>query len=560
MLNAFKDVFLQIMLSGIFTFQIPLLFSKPHSDREDHQSLVIMTSAVSILLCFGLSTSLFEVIPIDMGILPLFAGILYGTRASGLLLSLLYIGCHVFINEFSLSGIFLQTGLPLYPLMFFLSHRFKHSSVMEKIGCLWLGLIPALIIILASSLFEGKVIDSVSHTEMIVITLLYVLLYIFNGVLLIYFIEKTHRRLFPELFQDNSSENNVLKQLLEVIPLGMSVIDRRGTIIMMNEHLASYYKQSYPHFASGHLIGRTFYEAFKGTGIPEVLNQLITQALRGTQSGFEVIREGTMTFLAGTFPLVNPRTQHIDGVVTIVQDITEKENLKSELINFDRLSMVGQMAASITHEIRNPMAVIRGFLQLMKEKSPDTLDHYYRIVMDELDRANGIISDFLSLAQNRIVEKERCHIHDIIHELGPLLWADANLRGQSIDLRLDSYVPRMDLNSNEIKQLILNLCRNAMEAMDDKGVLTIETRRVDDVVELCVSDTGPGIPKEKLDRLFEPFFTTKSKGTGLGLALCMSIVQRHQGEISVQSEEGVGTTFTISFPGLRRDKDPLPKP
>lgn len=431
---------------------------------------------------------------------------------------------------------------------------------MEKIGCLWIGLIPALIIAVASPILEGKVIASGHTSEMILVTFLYVLLSIFNGALLIYYIEKVYNRIFPDVPCRDESNKKLLKQLLDMIPLGMAVVDRKGDIVMLNEHLGLNYKQSYPHLRSEDFIGRAFYETFEGVGQQDFLKQRINKAIQGTRSSWDAIRTGGSIYSVGAFPLYDPDTRYIEYSVVIVQDMSEMEKLKNELINIERLSMVGQMAASITHEIRNPMAVVRGFLQLMKEKSPETLDHYYRIVMDELDRANGIINDFLSLAQNRIAEKEECHIHDIIHELSPLLWADANLRGQSIDLRLGNYVPRLHLNAKEMKQLILNLCRNAMEAMDDKGALTIETRMVGERVELCVKDTGFGIPKDKLDRLFEPFYTTKSKGTGLGLALCMSIVQRHHGTISVESEEGIGTTFTISFPLVDRDKEMLLKP
>lgn len=431
---------------------------------------------------------------------------------------------------------------------------------MEKIGCLWIGLIPALIIVVASPILEGRVIASGHTSEMILVTFLYVLLSIFNGALLIYYIEKVYSRIFPDVPCRAESDKTLLKQLLDMIPLGMAVVDRKGDIVMLNEHLVLNYKQNYPHLRGEDFIGRAFYETFEGVEQRDFLKQRINKSMQGTRSSWDSIRTGGSIYSIGAFPLYDSVTQYIEHSVIVVQDISEIEKLKSELINIERLSMVGQMAASITHEIRNPMAVVRGFLQLMKEKSPETLDHYYRIVMDELDRANGIINDFLSLAQNRIAEKEECHIHDIIHELSPLLWADANLRGQSIDLRLGNYVPRLHLNAKEMKQLILNLCRNAMEAMDDKGDLTIETRMAGERVELRVKDTGFGIPKDKLDRLFEPFYTTKSKGTGLGLALCMSIVQRHHGTITVQSEEGVGTTFTISFPLVDRDKELLLKP
>lgn len=562
MLTALKDILLQVMLSGLFTFQIPLLFSnhlKPHGtdDRLQYRNLVVITCAISILFCFGLSSIYKGMIPINLGILPLFVGILYGSRTAGLLLSLLYIVSHELINGFSISGMILHTGLPMYPLLFFFSSRFKRSTVMEKIGCLWIGLIPALIVIVVSPILENGISNTSHDSEIFLITLLYVLLSIFNGALLIYFIESMYKRLFIGLPEESGSDKTMLQQFMNMVPLGMAVVDKKGNIAMLNEQLVTNYKQTYPHVNNDEIIGRSLYGMIEGTVQQDYWKRRIVQALQGIQSSGEIVRNGTNTYSTGAFPLFNERTQQIEGAVAVIHDITELEKLRNELVNIERLSMVGQMAASITHEIRNPMAVVRGFLQLMKEKSPDTLDHYYRIVMEELDRANGIISDFLSLAQTRIVEKEECHIHDIIHELSPLLWADANLRGQSIDLRLGSNIPNLNLNSKEMKQLILNLCRNAMEAMDDKGMLTIETNLAGKTVELRVKDTGPGISQEKLDRLFEPFFTTKDKGTGLGLALCMSIVQRHHSIISVQSEEGAGTVFIVSFPALTTDKEPL---
>jgi signal transduction histidine kinase len=237
----------------------------------------------------------------------------------------------------------------------------------------------------------------------------------------------------------------------------------------------------------------------------------------------------------------------------IIQDLTEEEKIRSELDNVERLTLVGQMAAGITHEIRNPMAVVRGFLQLMREKSPEDMHSYYHIVMEELDRANSIINDFLSLAQSRVSDKETVQLHLIIEELAPLIWADANLRGQSVELKLNPSLPLLLLNVREIKQLILNLARNGMEAMDAKGVLTLETHAYEDTAQLIIRDTGSGISKSQLEQLFVPFFTTKSQGTGLGLSLCLSIAERHDGTITVDSEEGSGTSITVSFPFESKD-------
>ncbi|QTH46777.1 hypothetical protein J4772_27180 [Cohnella sp. LGH] len=233
----------------------------------------------------------------------------------------------------------------------------------------------------------------------------------------------------------------------------------------------------------------------------------------------------------------------------------EIHGLKDEVDRMERLSLVGQMAASITHEIRNPLAVIRGFIQLLNERSPAEQKTYFHIVLEELDRTNLIINDFLSLAQNRTAEKELFNLNDLLSDLLPLIWADANMRGQIIDLHTDASLEPILMNSKEIKQLVLNLSRNGMEAMNDKGALKIETTNLPDSVQLRVSDTGVGIPAEKLKLLFEPFYTTKTNGTGLGLVLCMSIVERHDGKIQVESTVGQGTTFIVSFSKQSASRD-----
>jgi signal transduction histidine kinase len=219
----------------------------------------------------------------------------------------------------------------------------------------------------------------------------------------------------------------------------------------------------------------------------------------------------------------------------------------------ERLSLVGQMAASITHEIRNPMAVIRGFVQLLQERSPQSQHEYYRIIMEELDRTNQIINDFLSLAQNRELKMEFASLNASIQDIVPLLLADANLRGQSLKVNLCPELPGMMLNDREMKQMLLNLARNGMEAMGEKGVLSISTTYMDQEVSIHIRDEGVGIPQEKMKHLFEPFFTTKTRGTGLGLPLCLSIVERHRGKIEVQSAEGQGTVFIVTFNILEPD-------
>ncbi|GAB6992306.1 two-component system sensor histidine kinase NtrB [Paenibacillus pini] len=514
--------------------------------------IIIMTSALSIVLCSLFSSSLFGIIPLNLGILPLFIAILYGGYKSGLPLAALYIVLDfIFSETWTLPGFVLHTGVLIYPLLLWMSPRFQQGPLTEKINKLWMCLLPAILLIIASPLIENPQLHIVNSIP-ILIVLFYMLLTVFTGGMLIYVIEYAMEKLLLKeqvmgISEKFLREEEKLQQVMDAAPLSIVSVDHQGKITSVNEMMMNLFRGKRPLLTKSDVLGHPV-NMFIDMMEQEYMNYRIAQALGGIRMDNEVIRISSHMFYTSTSPLTNNHTGEIVGAVLVIQDITELEKLRSELGNVERLSLVGQMAASITHEIRNPMAVVRGFLQLMKEKSPESLDHYYRIVMEELDRANGIINDFLSLAQNRISEKQLWQLDHIIHDLSPLLWADANLRGQTIELILDAQIPALELNAKEIKQLLLNLCRNGMEAMEDKGQLTIETRIDKQYVEMIIKDTGPGISKSKQEKLFEPFFTTKVKGTGLGLALCLSIVERHNGKISVESEEGEGTAFIVKFP------------
>ncbi|MGG3310156.1 ATP-binding protein [Paenibacillus lautus] len=556
MLSLWKDILLQVLLSGTLIFHLPLLLDrhlkclnkKNPDDLLRFRQHIVIACGISTVLCVLISAMNDYYVPIHLGVIPLFLGILYGSRRSGLCLAAIYITSYGLMNGWSTIGLILYMLVLGYSLLPWITSNFKKGSMTEKICWLWSALIPAMLIIVASHAIEGKVNQDALNPDTILVTILYMLIGIFYSGMIVYWIELTCERLGAGQYDVKVKEWSSLTKMMEMIPLGMVAVDRSGNIIAFNQPLIRSFRNVFPNLTTKDVIGRPLFDLLDGMIQKEHLRNRFQRAMDGIESTGEIMRSATRVYSTGIYPLIHNGNGDILGAVGVMEDITELERLRTEFMNVERLSLVGQMAASITHEIRNPMAVVRGFLQLMQEKSPDTLDHYYRIVMEELDRANGIISDFLSLAQNRVAEKEECHLHDIIHELNPLLWADANLRGQSIELKLGTEIPHLYLNTKEMKQLILNLCRNGMEAMDDKGTLTIETRMEGDRAQLYVADTGIGISENELERLFEPFFTTKSKGTGLGLALCMSIVQRHHGTIDVKSKLGEGTVFIISFP------------
>lgn len=247
----------------------------------------------------------------------------------------------------------------------------------------------------------------------------------------------------------------------------------------------------------------------------------------------------------------------VDGsklVIKTLYDITERKESEQELIRLqeemarlERLNLVGQMAAGIAHEIRNPMTTVRGYLQLLGAKSEfQSHDSTFELMIEELDRANLIISEFLSIAKNSPTERKCQNINDILRHLYPLLEADTYTQNKKIVFEAEE-IPNILMDANEVSQLVLNLCRNGLEAMQMGGTLTIHTYTEGGYVLLSVQDEGCGIPSEYMDKLGTPFFTTKENGTGLGLATCYSIVDRHNATIDLKSSSGV-TAFFVRFP------------
>nr|WP_315989929.1 HAMP domain-containing sensor histidine kinase [Desulforamulus aquiferis] len=204
------------------------------------------------------------------------------------------------------------------------------------------------------------------------------------------------------------------------------------------------------------------------------------------------------------------------------------------------------MAAGLGHEIRNPMTTVRGLLQLLSEKEEcNKYQEYYGIMIEELDRANTIISEFLSLAKNKPTPKNEVNLNKIITSLHPLLQAEAIEYDKTVKLELGE-LNSLYLNNNEIRQMILNLVKNGLEAMPVNGLLTIKTYETEDKIFLTVQDQGTGIDANIINNLGTPFITTKDNGTGLGLAICYSIAARHNATISVDSSS-MGTTFYVEF-------------
>ncbi|OXB95894.1 MULTISPECIES: GAF domain-containing sensor histidine kinase [Bacillus] len=236
-----------------------------------------------------------------------------------------------------------------------------------------------------------------------------------------------------------------------------------------------------------------------------------------------------------------------DGICCIFKNITEKKKYEQELKRLSNIDLIGQMAAGISHEIRNPMTTVLGFLQLLKEENIyEKHNKYFHLMIEELNRANSIITEFLSMGNTRKLDLQMLDLNSIIRDIIPLIKVDTHNQNKYIQVDTND-IPKLLLNRNEIRQLLMNLYRNGLEAMSTGKVLTISTyKEGQNCVVLAVRDQGKGIRPEVLEKLGTPFYTTKENGTGLGLGICYAIAARHNAKVEIQTGSE-GTTFFVKF-------------
>ena len=241
--------------------------------------------------------------------------------------------------------------------------------------------------------------------------------------------------------------------------------------------------------------------------------------------------------------------------VTTIVDETEMIQLKEQIEREDSLKVIGQMAASIAHEIRNPMTSLKGFVQLLKVNSPDENQRYLSVIDSELDRMESILTEFLYLSKPKEEKFENfsvLKVNDMIHPIEEVIELMKPLAKQShcrIMFEKDLFTNEsIYANINQLKQMLINLIKNAIEVMPKGGEIFVKLVHFEDGIQLSVIDSGPGISKEAIEQLFEPFYTTKATGTGLGLPLVKKVIDDHKGSICVLSSLGIGTTFRVRLP------------
>ncbi|MCY9658294.1 ATP-binding protein [Paenibacillus chondroitinus] len=220
---------------------------------------------------------------------------------------------------------------------------------------------------------------------------------------------------------------------------------------------------------------------------------------------------------------------------------------EEHMLRSDKLRVIGELASGMAHEIRNPLTTIKGFLQISKANGYN-IENWYSLIMEEIDRMSDLTGEFLQFSKPHSIDFRVYSLHECVLRVIALMESEATRFGHQIHYKEATEPVLVLMDQDKMIQLLLNLVKNACEAMEENGVVHMQLTSDAKSVTVVIADNGPGIPNEQLEKIFHPFFTTKESGTGLGLSICYKIVQDHQGTLEVESELGTGTRFIITFP------------
>ncbi|MBN1314717.1 MAG: response regulator [Anaerolineales bacterium] len=336
------------------------------------------------------------------------------------------------------------------------------------------------------------------------------------------------------------------KATFSAITDGISVLDENITIVRVNPTL-----EKILDLDSDQLIGQSGNNIFKewyNNQNPSPLDN----AIRDNQLQTFIINQpgGRPYHYRVTIYPLDPENKQRLGAVQVIQDITKETQSQAQLIQSEKMAALGRMAASLAHEINNPLQAIKSGFRLLSKPtlSEDKRKQFLDVASSEVDRLLTIVDRMLDFHRSAPEIPKPTDINSLIDQVLTLAQKTLHYNQVSVSTDLAQDIPPCFLIAGQFKQVFLNMVLNAVQAMPNGGSFHIETRRVNSNVHIIFADTGEGIEPEKLDKVFDPSFTTKEKGTGLGLAVSYGIVEQHGGHIQVTSKVGEGSVFKVIVP------------
>jgi len=320
-----------------------------------------------------------------------------------------------------------------------------------------------------------------------------------------------------------------------------------GMIIFANRHGLDLLKSKY----ISALLDKSLVDYFVEDEQEEILNelQLALKLEEATSFKQKHIKVGEQII---DLEVASVKIENYIGktaVLTVMRDLTERREGEERMIRSEKLSVIGQLAAGVAHEIRNPLTALKGFTQLLRNRYSEH-SYYFDIMGTEIDRINLIVNEFMTLAKPHYNSYEYNDIVLILQSVLSIVDTQAVLLGVEIDFKPQQELPKLYCNENQLKQVFLNVIKNALEAMPTGGTVTLTIRNddTDQSMHVQIKDQGEGMSEEVMKRIGEPFLTTKDKGTGLGLMVSSRIIEEHRGTMNIGSSPGKGTLIDIQLP------------
>lgn len=351
-------------------------------------------------------------------------------------------------------------------------------------------------------------------------------------------------------YQSTEVINDKYENVLQHLDSGIMLFDSEGVLTLINLQMAKLLevpRQSLSGCNLLQIMRHPFLNRFKKKKIIRIYKETIIHCKKYHELIDEYGRHWLITVTYGD--------QMNGDYLLSVKDVSDFKQIEQTAYQNDKLAILGKMAASIAHEIRNPLTAIRGFIQLLR---PHLLqlgkDEYARIILTEIDRANDIIYEFLNSSKPSAPEKTIVSVNSLLKDTVLLTESEALMKGCEIVLNCSSEDEMsISIDVKQIKQVLLNMIKNALDAIDEvegdhDGMIEIGLHREGMNVNMSIRDNGGGVDQQRLSRLFDPFYTTKENGTGLGLSVSYGIIKNHGGLISVESVKGKGTVFVITLP------------
>ena len=322
-------------------------------------------------------------------------------------------------------------------------------------------------------------------------------------------------------------------KVIESLPSGVFTTDLNGSVLVFN-HAAE-------------LISGKKKETVIGRPIKEALPFLDLPPESGKYEKLLAADTDSEKIIGLNIAVLRDSNENKTGFIGIFQDLTQKKKLESEIKNKEKWAAIGELSANIAHEIRNPLASLRGSIEMLREgKLPEKhRERLMDIALSEMERLNNTVSDFLTYSSPKPLETQLVDLHEILDSTLELLSNTGHKGKISIKKDLKDQL-LVHADPEKIRQVFWNLGTNALDAMENGGgELTVSAKKNHHTTTISFSDTGPGISQANISRVFYPFFTTKEKGTGLGLAIAYRIIEEHNGRLVVRSKPGIKTTFDI---------------